>query len=137
MIRPSDSSRQYGKSAKVYGKYFLFPAATVTLCEEENQSKGHKRTVQNFTPATENMVVHVTIIEENRTQETVLNYCAQAKAMLKYVQKCGRGTAFILTLCIHLHLDLQIYQQRLQCHAYFQSEHGKETFYFPHILKQI
>jgi hypothetical protein len=27
------------------------------------------------------------VIEENRTQETVLNYCAQAKAMLKYVQK--------------------------------------------------
>jgi len=34
-----------------------------------------------------NMVVHVNIIEENRTQKTVLNYCAQTKAMLKYVQK--------------------------------------------------
>jgi len=33
------------------------------------------------------MVVHVKIIEENRTQETVLNYCAKAKAMLKYVQR--------------------------------------------------
>jgi hypothetical protein len=35
------------------------------------------------------MVVHVTTIEENRTQQIVLNYCAQAKAVLKCVQKAG------------------------------------------------
>jgi len=54
------------------------------------------------------MVVHVTTTEENRAQETVPNYCAQAKAVLKCVQNAGlskdklhwsgRGTAFILTL---------------------------------------
>jgi hypothetical protein len=65
--------------------------------------------------------------------------------MLKYVQKSkeklhwsGRGTAFILILCIHLRLDLQIYQQNVLCHTYFQWEQGKKlSKYFPHILMQI
>jgi len=43
----------------------------------------HQLYVQNVTPATENFVVHATIIVENRTQ----NYCAQA--VLKCVQNAG------------------------------------------------
>jgi hypothetical protein len=89
------------------------------------------------------MVVRANISEENRTQNTVLNYCAQAKAMLKYVQKSkeklhwsGRGTAFILMLCIHLRLDPQIYQQSLLFHTviFSQSMGKKLSKYFPHIL---
>ena len=96
----------------------------------------HERYVQNVTPGTENLVVHVTIIVENRTQKTVLNYCAQAKAVSKCVKNAGlsdekfhrngKETGFTLILCIHLRLDLQIYQQSLLCHTYFQSEHGKK-----------
>ena len=76
----------------------------------------HELYVQNVTPATENLVVYVTITVENRTQKTVLNYCAQAKAVLQCVQTAGlsdeqlhwsgRETAFILILCIHLRLGL-------------------------------
>ena len=95
------------------------------------------------------MVVHVTTTEENRAQETVPNYCAQAKAVLKCVQNAGlskdklhwsgRGTAFILILCTHLRLDLHIYQQSLLCHtAIFSQSMGKKlSKYFPRILMQI
>jgi len=81
IIRPTNSSRKYGKSEKADGKYFLFSAAEVTHTHTHTHT--HQLYVQNVTPATENFVVHATIIVENRTQ----NYCAQA--VLKCVQNAG------------------------------------------------
>ena len=60
-----------------------------TFCFQQQKLHTRELYLQNVTPATGNLVVHVTIIEENRTQKTVLNYCAQAKAMLKCVQNGG------------------------------------------------